>query len=268
MCDTKVSLLTGHFFQCGFNPQQTNHLFHFKQFSIEDSGATMKVGTDAVLLGALAAAGGGRPLPRRILDVGTGCGILALMMAQRFESAFIDAIDIDSQTTTVAASNFLRSQWSQRLNTENTSLLLFAERHIAEHRDNYNLIISNPPYFANSLKNCDPRRTMARHSDNSLELSQLMRHASALLANDGQLAIIIPTDNATGAVSEAERHGLACFSCTDIANHHGDTPKRSILHFAQRANNAITMKYSTVALRNDDNSYSDEYRQLTQPFLL
>lgn len=243
-------------------------MFHFKQFSIEDSGATMKVGTDAVLLGALAAAKSAAPLPCRILDIGTGCGILALMMAQRFDSATVDAIDIDSRTTEVAASNFGRSKWSQRLAAESISLQQFAERHTAEHRENYDLIVSNPPYFVKSLKNNDPRRTMARHSDNSLELLQLLQHTSTMLADNGLLAIIIPAENATGAAGEAERHGLACVGCIDISNHFIDTPKRSILHFTHKKSKAVTLKYSTIALRNADNSYTDEYLQLTQPFLL
>ena len=245
-------------------------MFYFKQFSIEDSGATMKVGTDAVLLGALAAADGkaSSALPHRILDIGTGCGILALMMAQRFADATVDAIDIDSQTTAVAAENFIRSPFSQRMNAENIDLQRFAQRHIAQQRAAYELIISNPPYFAKSLKNSDPRRSMARHSDNSLVLSQLLQCSSAMLASDGLLAIIIPAENATNAASDAEQYGLACISCTDIANHIADAPKRSILHFAQHKNRTIAVKYSTIALRKEDNSYSDEYKKITQPFLL
>lgn len=246
-------------------------MFRFKQFSIEDSGATMKVGTDAVLLGTLALSGNvapALPRPRRILDIGTGCGILALMMAQRFADATVDAIDIDGQTTAVAAANFDRSPWGQRIKAANIDLRHFAERHIAEQQPPYDLIISNPPYFANSLKNSDPRRTMARHSDNSLDLPQMLRLAAAMLTADGILAIIIPAENAANAASSATQYGLQCVSSTGIANHIADAPKRSVLHFARSTNAPDGTRYATVALRNADNSYSDEYKTLMQPFLL
>ena len=163
----------------------SNPMFRCKQFTIDDNGATMKIGNDAIMLGAIA-----QPslLPQHILDIGTGCGILALMMAQRFPKANITAIDIDRQTTQVAAANFENSPWSNRLYALNVPLQDFA----TESDRQYDLIISNPPYFTNSLRNNDPRKALARHDDN-LTLQQLFKASSHLLAPDGTLAIIIPS---------------------------------------------------------------------------
>lgn len=245
-------------------------MFHFKQFSIEDSGATMKVGTDAVLLGALACTGceAAPALPCRILDIGTGCGILALMMAQRFANAIVDAIDIDSQTIDIAAGNFLRSPWSRRLNAENISLQQFTQRHSDNRRDPYDLIVSNPPYFTNSLKNNEPRRRTARHDD-TLSLAQLLQCASTLMTHGGRIAIIIPSGDTQRAIDEAHSNRMSLTDRTDIVNHLGDKPKRSVLQFTQTADNAdINSRHATVALRDADNNYSAAYQQLTQPFLL
>ena len=250
-------------------------MFHCKQFSLDDNGATMKIGTDAVLLGALADTDGAHGAktahmpapPCHILDIGTGCGILALMMAQRFDGTTVDAIDIDRQTVAVAAANFDLSPWSDRLHAEHISLQDFTLRHTDAQRTAYDLIVSNPPYFTNSLKNNDPRRRMARHSDN-LDLGQLFGCAAQLTARDGRLAIILPATDADKAIGEAQLCGLQCTSLVDISNKHGDQPKRSILQFAHRADNAPEMVHNTIALRNNDNTYSNEYKSLTQPFLL
>ena len=159
-------------------------MFRCKQFNINDNGATMKIGNDAIMLGAIA-----QPslLPQHILDIGTGCGILALMMAQRFLIANITAIDIDWQTIQVAAANFENSPWSNRLYALNVPLQDFATKSDRQ----YNLIISNPPYFTNSLRNNDPRKALARHDDN-LTLQQLFKASSHLLAPDGTLAMQPP----------------------------------------------------------------------------
>ena len=240
-------------------------MFRFKQFSIEDDGATMKVGTDAVMLGALVS-----PIkePQKILDIGTGCGVIALMMAQRFGKAQIDSIDIDSQTIEVAKSNFVNSPWSERLQAENISLQHFAQRINDEQRGVYDIIVCNPPYFSNSLKNNEARRAIARHDD-TLSLVQLFDNATTLLSAEGQLVIIIPSDIAQRAIDDASKNRLHLTKRIDIVNHIGDKPKRTVLQFAEATvMSHYESQYVTIAMRNADNNYSATYIELTQPFLL
>lgn len=233
-------------------------MFYFKEFSIDDSGATMKVGNDATLLGSLV-----ETLfePTRILNVGTGCGILALMMAQKYRNAIIDAIDIDKQTVETAASNFKRSVWHDRLHSIETS---FQQCSTTE-KNLYDLIVSNPPYFTNSLKNESPRKTIARHDD-TLPLAELFENARRLLHAEGTLVIIMPTSGKESVLTTAEACGLHCISETDIGNYPYDSPIRTVFHFTPKE--GIQKKTTSRFQRNDDNSYSDWYRAITLPYLL
>lgn len=232
-------------------------MFHCKQFAIDDDGATMKVGNDAIMLGAIAQP---QQQPVRILDIGTGCGILALMMAQRYTDAQVTAIDIDAKTIEVAAANFARSPWNDRLKARNIDLQEFAK----QSQTTYDLIISNPPYFSNSLRNQDPRRRIARHDDN-LSLNELFKYSLQLLTPNGCLSIIIPSNEAERAIEIAKETGLLYISRTDICNHITDPAKRTILIFGIHCSDFIINK---IPLRNTDNSYSSEYKTLTSPFLL
>src|SRR5690606_30727897 len=130
-------------------------VFHFKQFAVNQSGCAMKINTDGVLLAAMATA----DFPTRILDVGTGTGVISLMLAQRFPSATIDAIEIDVKAADTARGNFEESPFSDRLTSYAMALDKF------EPKAGYDLIVSNPPFFLNSLRNNDSRKGMARHTD-------------------------------------------------------------------------------------------------------
>ncbi len=241
-------------------------MFHFKQFSIEDDGATMKVGTDALLLGALVSSD---TEPHRILDVGTGCGILALMMAQRFQNSTIDAIDIDTNTSIVAANNFRNSPWSDRLKAYNVSLENFAKQN---NGNSYDIVISNPPYFTNSLRNNDPRKRLARHDD-AMPLEQLFKISSQLLSSkesaDGVsvpfIAIIIPETICENAIATARQNGLYPSREIHISNRPADNPKLSVLQFNKIS--SVETNITTRHLRNSDNTNSDWYRNLAFPFL-
>lgn len=233
-------------------------MFHFKQFSIEDSGATMKVGTDAVLLGVLA-----EPMatPQRILDVGTGCGILSLMMAQRFPNAIIDAIDIDEKTVEVAAENFANSKWSDRLHAYNSSI----QNYTPINDEVYDLVISNPPYFSNSLKNNNARKTLARH-DVRLPIESMLHHALRLMFPHATISLVMPSIETEKALNEAAFHGLTCIQRTDICNKPGDQAKLSIFNLSR--NDARPMPTQKYAMRNSDNSFSTWYRDITRDFYL
>ena len=151
--------------------------FRFKQFFADDSRCAMKVGTDGVLLGAWAPVDNFKSQADcRVLDIGTGCGLVALMLAQRLPMARITAIDIDSEAALQAADNFSRSPWSDRLDAVCSSAQAVSRSlsSLGNIAGSFHLIVSNPPYFRNSLKNPDAARTLARHSD-TLSMSDLLK---------------------------------------------------------------------------------------------
>lgn len=240
-----------------FLTQHAATLFHFKQFSIEDTGATMKVGTDAVLLGASVSPS---VEPTRILDIGTGCGILALMMAQRFSNAIIDAIDIDAPSVAIASENILLSPWANRVQSFKTSLQDFA----ANRKQEYSLIISNPPYFSNSLRSGDPQKSLARHDD-TLPPTLLFNCSSRILRSHGEIWIIVPSSEQEKFDNAAKETNLYLTSTLNICTATGKSPKLSILSFSDIASSA---KETTYYIRDQKNQYTTWYKQLTQPFLL
>ncbi len=236
-------------------------MFHFKQFSIEDEGATMKVGTDALLLGAMA-----EPAiaPKSILDIGTGCGILALMMAQRFHESVIDAIDIDIQTSAVANTNFQNSPWSGRMKAIHISLQEYAEHCRDNGKAKYDLILSNPPYFSNSLRNTNPRKRLARHDD-TLPIETLFTLSRQMLSPIGTLSVIIPSSGILRAVTASQSAMLSLASVSNICNRPNDPPKLAIMQFSNSADCEPQVK--TYYLRDSDNSYSQWYNQMAGPYL-
>jgi tRNA1Val (adenine37-N6)-methyltransferase len=162
-----------------------NTWFRFRQFIIHQEKTAMKVGTDSVLLGSWCDPQG----CSRILDVGTGTGILALMLAQRSE-AIIDAIDSDPQAAEQAAGNFALSPWKDRLKAEH---LDFAGL-LAQNRQKYELVVCNPPYFRDSLRPPSPGRSMARHTD-TLQAGELIKGTASLLSENGHFCLVFPAED-------------------------------------------------------------------------
>lgn len=163
-----------------------NSYFQFKQFRIVQERSAMKVGVDGVLLGAWANTSGAK----QILDVGTGTGLIALMMAQKNADAEIDAIEIDPEAFQEAQFNVQQSTWSKRIHLECASFQAFAV--LAQQK--YDLIISNPPFFVNSLKAPGAGRTKARHAE-ALPLNELVSGANKLLTENGKLALVLPIES-------------------------------------------------------------------------
>lgn len=159
-------------------------MFRFKQFIVHDDHCGLKVGTDAVLLGT-------EPItirPRRVLDIGTGSGVVALMMAQRFPEADVTGIDILPEAVQEAGDNFAASPFADRLHAVHASLQAFASE-----PQHFDLIVCNPPYFVDSLKNPDNARRIARHTD-TLSFSELLEGVQQLLTRDGVFLVILPAD--------------------------------------------------------------------------
>ena len=169
-------------------------MFSFKRFTIRQERCAMKVGTDGVLLGAWAAFGMEAARVRSVLDIGTGTGLITLMMSQRFPDAKVTAIDIDKDAAEQAKENIQASPFSHNINV----LHKFLQEYIHDNNENeesvkFDVVVCNPPFYDNSLTCPDPRRTTARHNS-SLPFATLIKGAMSLMADDGVLAIVIPTE--------------------------------------------------------------------------
>jgi tRNA1Val (adenine37-N6)-methyltransferase len=162
-------------------------VFHFKQFRIDQSNCAMKVNTDGVLLAAMA----DFKSPAKILDVGTGTGLIALMLAQKYTSAIIHAVEIDQSAADTAKLNFLNSPFSNRIALFHSSI----KDHFTDNTEQYDLIISNPPFFINSLSSQKPEKSIARHTDLSF-FEVLLTESAKHLDQSGHLCIILPLETA------------------------------------------------------------------------
>ncbi len=232
-------------------------MFHFKKFSIDDSTAAMKVGTDSVLLGAWAPCDN----ETRILDIGTGSGILALMMAQRNYKTYIDGVEIDPDAAALARLNVQLSPWPDQIQIFETTIQEFSET--AQHT--YSLIISNPPFFTNSLKAPGKARSTARHND-TLPVTDLLECTSKLLTEDGKAAFIIPANDFDNWKSEAAKLNLFPINITLVKSSPTLSPHRAMIAFARKKtgkhiDNEIYI-YSSIKI------HSQEYQKITADYYL
>lgn len=235
-------------------------MFRFKQFVVHDESCGMKVGTDGTLLGAWAAL----PTPcRKMLDVGTGSGLIALMLAQRSSSAKIWAIDIDEDATAQARANFEASPWKDRLCAEHLSLQEMASEQTLHHT--FDLIVSNPPYFENSLKNPDNGRKTARHTD-SLSFEELIYDAKMLLSKHGQLSMVLPADAESRIRQIGTDNGLNTIRLTRVHTKARKPAKRILITFGE---STTECRYDTLCLIGEDGSpRTEEYAALCRDFYL
>ena len=244
--------------------------FQFKQFFVRHDCCAMKVGTDGVLLGAWAPVHdvSTKPSACKILDIGTGSGLIALMLAQRCPEAQIDAIDIDQQACEQAAANFAASPWAERLHATHCSLqdCQMVNRK-CENGKLYNLIVSNPPYFVDSLKNPDVARSTARHND-TLPFTELIACSTRLLAPNGILALIAPAEAEPELQALAMQHGLSCTHRCYIHPKPGRPAKRILLAWQHCIRDIRDIRTDHLTLESTDAPRSPEYQQLTRDFYL
>lgn len=226
--------------------------FHFKQFSIEQKRSAMKVGTDAMLLGSIA----GNNTPTTILDVGAGTGVIALMMAQRFPEAKVSAIELNSEAFEEAQLNFTNSPFSDRVHCEQRDF----KDYITEER--FDLIVSNPPYFINSLLSSDESRSTARHAD-SLTPEAFIEKAVELISKDGQVIVIVPADLNDLWVMAAKSKGLYLQEIVEVKGKEKSPPNRVVLTFDKKE---TRFTKSELTVRNKDGKYTDQYILLTRDF--
>ncbi|HJB85504.1 MAG TPA: methyltransferase [Candidatus Alistipes merdigallinarum] len=237
----------------------TTDSFVFKQFEIRQGRSAMKVGTDGVLLGAWFDVGIGA---FRVLDVGAGTGLIALMAAQRNPWARIDAVEIDPESCTDAAENFRNSVWSDRIELYACSFSEFCSRAEAE---SYERIVSNPPYFVDSLRAADERRNWARHAD-ALPYNELLRGVAKLLCKTGRFAVVLPVETYREFVMEAANNGLFPARRTDVITRVGKGPLRVLAEFVAEPERLCV---ETLTLIEDGSSdYSVAYKELVGDFYL
>ncbi len=231
-------------------------MFNFKKFSVEDAEATMKVGTDAVLLGVCA----GVADNCHILDIGTGCGVVALILAQRCGGkSRIDSVEIDGKSCAAAKRNFESSPWSSCLSVTEMPVQEYAQKALQK----YDLIVSNPPFFNNSLKSPDRKRNLARHTE-SLPFSELIECCIQMLSPTGKATLILPSAEADIFTDMAEKRGLFTSSRIMIYN----KPDREVVRviFTLQKTKPDDTYVSELAIRKLDNTYTDEYLNLTRDF--
>ncbi len=231
-----------------------NPYFSFKQFTICQDRCAMKVGTDGVLLGAWVNVEGAG----RILDAGTGTGLIAIMIAQR-SGAFIDAVEIDHNACVQAGENVAASPWHDRIRICHDSF-----QHFARHTENrYDQIVSNPPWFRNSLKPPVLSRSMARHDDR-LGFEALLHGSASLLSDEGRLAVIIPAKEIAGFAESAYFIDLHLQRQRLVSPYPGKAYSRCLAEFGRIRKSAV--EKSEMNIRKGVEGFSDEYVALTREF--
>ena len=230
--------------------------FQFKQFTINQDRCAMKVGTDGTLLGAWANA----PVePCRILDIGTGTGLVALMMAQRYPKSQVIGIDIDRDAAIQAQENVDASPFSNRVKIINADAVKI------EDKEGFDAIVCNPPYFVDSLTCPQDQRTLARHTI-TLTYEQLIQTAYKLLKNDGMFSIVVPTENNDAIESAAALAGFMISRICMIKTTPNKLPKRQLIEF--RKNRIDRIDFCEEILEIFPNQRSDWYYELTRDFYI
>ena len=235
----------------------SNPFFQFKQFTIRHDKCAMKVGTDGVLLGAWT----GIESCNRILDIGTGTGLIAMMLAQR-SKAVIDAIDIDAEACLQAQENAESSPFAERIKIRHSALSDFAQTDTGL----YDLIVSNPPYFVDSLKCPDQKRNTARHTD-TLTLEDLLQDSRKLLAPQGRIALIRPYDQKERLTDCIRTQHLFLSKETSVIPVPGAEPKRLLAELTAEPPVFPTFS-SQLTIEIARHQYTDEYVSLTKDFYL
>ncbi|UCS95145.1 methyltransferase [Echinicola marina] len=234
-----------------------NNYFQFKQFTIFQDQCAMKVSTDAAVLGALAS----QDQPENILDIGTGTGVIALMMAQRFEKAQIKALEIDSKAFTQASENIAQSPWADQVKIEKGSFQNFSK----SCSEKFDLIVSNPPYYTNHNKSKDKQRNLALHND-ELPFGDLIKGVLKLLEpNKGKFWVILPPNQMKELEKIANFFELYSNAFYELRDRPSTKVLRQIKSFSF---SKLTIPEPTsICIKDEDFSYSQAYKHLLKDFL-
>ena len=233
-----------------------NNYFQFKQFRIEQHHAAMKVNTDGVLLGAWADIEN----VNTVLDIGTGTGLIALMLAQRC-NATITGIEIEPKAAGEALQNVQQSKWSDRISILPVSFQQF----VATTELRFDLIVSNPPFFSNSAKSTDPDLSVARHND-LLPFADIITGACKLLTNQGCLSLILPSSEASGFIALAQEQGLYLNRVTGVRPFPDKEQNRILMEFGRHE---VSITENEISVYDSSRKeYSAEFKILACDFYL
>ena len=230
-------------------------VFKFKQFDVDQSGCAMKINTDGVLLGALADA----DRPQTILDIGTGTGVIALMLAQRFTNANIDAIEIDQAAAETANRNFKNSAFSDRLTVYPSGFAAFFEQYPDK---KYDLIVSNPPFYINSLKSPEAKRELAKHAGRNF-FSDLTSYASKHLTDDGTMFLILPLDTVALVKEMTLTNMLFLKKKTRVSSYKDSEPHREIVVLSLDRDTEVDDNF---VIYESPQIYTERYQEVLKDF--
>ncbi|MCG9791678.1 tRNA1(Val) (adenine(37)-N6)-methyltransferase [Flavobacterium algicola] len=233
-------------------------MFQFKQFSVKQDKTAMKVGTDGVLLGAWAPV---NHQPISVLDIGAGTGLVGLMLAQRTAAGQIDALEIDEDAYEQAVDNFESSPWGDRLFCYHAGLDEFVD----EPEDEYDLIVSNPPFYSEDFKSNDKQRDLARFQD-AMPFDELIEAADLFLSEKGVFAVIIPFSEEDKFLEIAEEYELYPFKITRVKGTAQTEIKRSLMAFSR--NDTVTPETTELIIEHARHDYTQDYIELTSEFYL
>ncbi len=235
-------------------------MFTFKQFTINQDRCAMKVGTDGVLLGAWT------PLinnPYNVLDIGAGTGLIALMIAQRCNAEQIDAIEIDEEAYEQCVENFEASPWNDRLFCFHADLNEYTEE-LFEEEEEYDLIISNPPFYSENYSSGNEKRDQARFQE-ALPFDELIESAQALLSDNGIFSVIIPFKEEENFIALAKSVNLFPLKITRVKGTPSSEIKRSLLAFCRLEQNPLI---DELIIEIERHNYTEEYKNLTKDFYI
>nr|WP_318384677.1 tRNA1(Val) (adenine(37)-N6)-methyltransferase [uncultured Enterobacter sp.] len=231
--------------------------FTFKQFFVAHDRCAMKVGTDGILLGAWS------PVARvkRILDIGTGSGLLALMLAQRTdETVTIDAVELDAEAAGQAQENVDDSPWQARIQVHSADIQQWVKHSTVR----YDLIVSNPPYFEKGVECGSPQREQARYTT-SLDHATLLACATECITEEGFFCVVLPENTGNVFVQKALEMGWHLRLRTDIADTESRLPHRVLLALSPKQGECFSDR---LVIRGPDQRYAEGYTALTQAFYL
>jgi len=238
------------------SPRKPDTLFRFKQFTIDQANCAMKINTDGVLLGAIA----GADDPVSILDIGTGTGVISLMLAQRYTNAMIDAVEIDPAAAETAGRNFKNSNFHERLNIYCADINEFDE-HLER---KYDLIVSNPPFYINSLESPVERKTLAKHAEASF-FEMLIKDIAWFLSEKGSCWLILPIGTAAEVKALIKQNGMSVSRTISVHSYPHSAAHRVILCFGF---DEVPQQTSKFTIYKTAGIYFEEYQRLLQPYFI
>ena len=233
-----------------------NSYFKFKKFTVFHDKCAMKVGTDSVLLGAWVDVNNAK----KVLDIGSGCGLLSLMVAQRTPKAQITGIEIEKDAAEQAKENIENSEWKDRIEIIHSDIKSY------DTSDKFDLILSNPPFFSHRSLKCENKaRNNARHTS-SLTFSELLECVTNLLQDDGEFSVVIPFENTSEFISNAAGLKLYLSRKTIVRTLEGYEPKRILLSFRKKMINQT--EYDDISIEKTHHTYTQKFSNLVKDFYI